>query len=486
MSWLKRVLWSLGGLLALALAVAAAWVASNWNDAEPAPLPERLRLAAAQLPPDDNAFFALQGLLAAPGEDPVAAGRASWQAQLAQQARSRAELAAEVERLKAQNSAPHRAQPTAAATATPPATPLLTVPSREPWACGSFGADCPTRQLADAQRLAEQQAAAAPWGERCDRIADAGQAYEEPVPESPNPWQAMPLMQSLTACGQWFAADAVLAFAAGDLDATFTALQRGAVFSQRVQAGSHSLIGQMVALRVQQRHLHTLAALAVRNPALAKAVLPLLAPAPALRPLAQRALVYEAAFGRGALQEAAASCEQWAGGLDETPAEAPWPERLRSRAERAGCEGRIGFHLQRTLQVAEARWLHMLDALGQGWQPGIAAAQHRHADGLYWRNTIGMLLLDVGSGSWGPYVARFADAELLHQAVVLVVQGSAQGVAASERAAWLAQQKVPAPHGPRLALRADGLVLQGRNWQADLPGHAFSQEREAIVLAWPL
>ncbi|KPF60824.1 hypothetical protein D621_01690 [beta proteobacterium AAP51] len=478
MRGLKLVLWSLGGLLALALAVAAAWVDSNWNDAEPAPLPERLRLAAAQLPPDENAFFALQGLLAAPGEDPVAAGRASWQAQLAQQARSHAERQADAERLKTQ--APPQQ------TTTAPASSPLTVPSREPWACGSFGADCPTRQLADAERLAEQQAAAAAWGERCDRIADAGQAYEEPVPESPNPWQAMPLMQSLTACGQWFAADAVLAFAAGDLDATFTALQRGALFGQRVQAGSHSLIGQMVALRVQQRHLHTLAALAVRNPALAQAVLPLLAPAPALLPLAQRALVYEAAFGRGALQEAAASCEQWAGGLDETPAEAPWPERLRSRAEQAGCEGRIGFHLQRTLQVAEARWLHMLDALGQGWQPGIAAAQRRHEDGLYWRNTVGMMLLDVGSGSWGPYVARFADAELLQQAVVLVVQGSAQGVAASERAAWLAQQKVPAPHGPRLALRADGLVLQGHNWQADVGEHSFSQEREAIVLAWPL
>ncbi len=482
MRWLKHFFRALAGLLGLGVAVAAAWVASNWGDAEPAPLPEPLRLAATQLPPGDNAFFALQGLFAAPGEDPVAAGRASWQDQLAQQARSRAELAAEVERLKAQ----HRMAQTATATTSTPATPVLAVPSREPWACSNFGADCPTRQLADAERLAEQQAAAAPWGERCDLIADAGQAYEEPVPETLRPHQALPPMQPLTACGQWFAADAVLAFAAGDLDATVTALQRGALFSQRVQAGSRSLIGQMVALRVQQRHLHTLAALAVRNPALAQAVLPLLAPAPAMLPLAQRALVYEAAFGRGALQEAAVSCEQWAGGLDETPSEAPWPERLRSRAEQAGCEGRIGFHLQRTLQVAEARWLHMLDALGQGWQPGIDAAQHRHEDGLYWRNTIGMLLLDVGSGSWGPYVARFADAELLHQAVALVVQGSAQGVAASERAAWLAQQKVPAPHGPRLALRADGLVLQARNWQAELPGHAFSQDREAIVLAWPL
>ncbi len=86
--------WGLAALLAAALLIATAWVLSNWSDIEPVPRPPELALPTPKVSDERNAFFTLLGLSAPLGQDPAAAGRAEWAAQLASaQARAQSAVA---------------------------------------------------------------------------------------------------------------------------------------------------------------------------------------------------------------------------------------------------------------------------------------------------------------------------------------------------------------------------------------------------------
>jgi len=296
----------------------------------------------------------------------------------------------------------------------------------------------------------------------------------------------VPVFAPLLDCARWFAADALLAFSGGDVIATEKALRRGAVFSVRVTEGSRTLIGHLIALRVQQVHLATTAALAVRDQKLARMIAPLLAEPLHLRHAAQRALIVESAFSRAAVVDMRAACKHPFVEVDHgSLADAGWFRTLPMRVQHLLCRHGIGTHPERTRQVADARWLELIDATGAGWEEGVAAGAKTHDTGLHWRNTVGMRVFGGGSGMFSGYIARFADAELHHQAVALAVQAAAQGVGAPDRAAWLAQQPVPPAQRARLSFEADGHALLARSHGQDIGGGNWKPERDAIRILWP-
>ena len=58
----RGLFWGLVSVLGLLLLVAAAWVASNWHDVEPQPVPTALALPKPQLSDEENNFDALMKL----------------------------------------------------------------------------------------------------------------------------------------------------------------------------------------------------------------------------------------------------------------------------------------------------------------------------------------------------------------------------------------------------------------------------------------
>jgi hypothetical protein len=128
-------------LFGLATLTAAAWVASNWNDAQAAPRPAALALPALRVADERNAFFALTALFAQDDRRPHDVGRERW----ARSLESAARIAAA------------RGDPALMAAAVPRSNEsILPRPSGPPYVCESGSGYCTDEWLAQPAALAAQ------------------------------------------------------------------------------------------------------------------------------------------------------------------------------------------------------------------------------------------------------------------------------------------------------------------------------------------
>jgi hypothetical protein len=141
----------------------------------------------------------------------------------------------------------------------------------------------------------------------------------------------------------------------------------------------------------------------------------------------------------------------------------------------------------------DAFWLPSMRQLVDGLQASIRAqvVERAHSaepgvlDFLTWRNTLGTMVFAVGQASYVSYLARQADLDLHHETTVLAVRAVSDGVPASDRRSWLAQQPLSTMAGDRITWSDDGMALSARTWQeTSVPG-AQPAPRDAIRITWP-
>jgi hypothetical protein len=246
----RRILRGLGiglallvGLLAL---MALAWLASNWRDDAPRPLPAALDIGATG--PGSPFFLQLQSLAV-----PAGAG------------------------LK----------------------PLACDPDAE---CAALW----TTQAAELERQLEGQAA---LGQACSAALASG-PYVEALPEPLNFQTPLPSYQGMVNCGRWFLGQAVLAAQRDDRAAALQHLREGRDFSHAVSAGARLLIGRMVSARVQRDQYRAIAAVAAWRPAWAAELAALANSLPPMALQAPPWMAVEAAYARGSVDALSAACDQ--------------------------------------------------------------------------------------------------------------------------------------------------------------------------------
>lgn len=438
MRWFVRGLRVLLAVLALALAVALAWVASNWRDDAARPLPTELTLGPPQ--PGPPLFFIIQGLLAAPGVQPEQAGRAAWAALHAPAA--------------------------AAASASAAALPRIKGP---PLVCEA-PQDCVKQLTADMAKVAGQLAPHALLGERCTAAAaDARYADERPLAVSLSaPFHSL---AGLASCGAWFKGQAVMAAARGDREAALQRLRAGTQLAQGVMAGASMLITTVVAGNVVRGQYEGVAAVAALRPAWAADLAPLAAPLPASALQPQRWVVTEAAFVRGTFDQMLRDCAEPRdtglnlGGDD-------WALRL-------ACRTGLGLLPHATRQALDGQWLATFNTASQGLGSMVDAAIERRRTRApptqppwAWRNTLGQALIAAAEPSLDSYAARQSDVDLHRQALALALAATSQRVPLAGRDAWLAQQTLDARTRSRIGWQDQGATLVARPWVAELGADA--------------
>lgn len=250
MSLLRRALRGLGIGLALLIGLlvlfALAWLASNWRDDAPRPLPAALEIGA---PGPGSPFFAqLQGLPA-----PAGVG------------------------LK----------------------PLACEPD----------ADCAAQWAAQPGELARQLEGQAALGDVC-RAALASGPYVEALPQPLNFQTPLPNYQGMVQCGRWFLGQALLAAQRDDRAAALQSLREGRDFGHAVSAGSRLLIGRMVSARVVRDQYRAIAAVLAWRPAWATELAALASPLPPAALQAQPWMALEAAYARGSVDALSMACDQ--------------------------------------------------------------------------------------------------------------------------------------------------------------------------------
>jgi hypothetical protein len=472
--WLRGLKWFVS-LLALALLLLiAAWVASNWNDAPPQPRPAALQLPTPSLPDDRNAYFALAGLRAAPDREPSIAGQALWKEQLARATSPRANpFAPATDRSASEVDA-------ALGMALPPlaGSPLI---------CETLMDTCVAQWIENADALSTQRKEHALLGQRCERLLDSNFQFDEAL--APMKTVAEPMAQhgvGASNCSRWFLSGAVLAWAQQDRARAIALLTQADRMNRSLLNGSHSLIGQMIAVRVTRNTLSTVAALAVRDPSLGAALMPLLTPLPDQVQSAKRWMVVEAAFSQGMVTElarpskdnpftAATDGEPSSGGFDL------YEWLLRHR---------LGWHPERTAQAIDAQWLRSIRQLDDGLGAAIHSQANETIDdglllGMTWINPVGNVLVNVGRPGYATYLARHADLELDRETTALVIKAVSASVPPAERRAWLAQQPLSPLARERIMWSDDGMTLNARTWQeASVPGQQPAP-RDAIRITWP-
>lgn len=478
---LGRVLaWGMVGLLGMAVAVFLAWLPFNVGDADPRPMPPELQRPAARVPDDRNAAYTIEGLLAEAGRDPAATGRATWAQHTAWFAKPRAERAEATD---------PRAVKLAELTGR-----MIVPPRGPPWVCSNRRDHCEAEWLARADDLSRQRAAFAEVGARCERLVDGAFEFEELLPPAPTP--EAPLMQwsPATHCGRWFRSSAVQALAAGRRDEALAQLKRADRWGRQLMAGSRTLVGHMVSMRVERAVYDALAAAAIREPALAEAIQPLVATPMDTRAGARTWMVLEANFQREMIDElrglggSALGVELGSGPLT---AFGDWLSR----------HG-IGLQAERTKQKLDEAWRQRVARMQAPWpeilaRPAVVAASQASAPaaaaappagsegGFRWRNTFGEALIDLADGTnYESYLARHADHDLHREAAALVIGLQRQRVPAAQRAEAAGRAEGLSPVlKSRMTWSADGRTLTVRPWQAGLPG--YDRNRDDIVFGWP-
>lgn len=475
---LRLVWWAALLLLAAGVLLAVAWLPFNLQDTVPKPRPAELQLPAPRVPDERNAAYAAAGLLAEAGRDPAAAGRAMWAAHKTWGALPPAQRASAAQARDAgANAAMGK---------------TLAAPKGAPLICEGQRSTCDADWLAVGEALARQRAGFGAIGERCDRLVDGPFEFEELLPpglgvDAPiMPWSPM------SDCSRWFRSGALAALARGQREEALTQLRRADRLHRQLWEGARTLIGHMVVTRLARNTYDTMAAAALREPALAEAMAPWLASPLDTRAGARRWMIVEANFQRGMVDEFRSSA---AGVL--AVSESPLAPLGSSPAGQAvswlGSRG-IGFHAERTRQRIDETWLRKIGTLQYVWPAVLAgAAVEQRAQGqvapwarLKWRNTFGEALIDAAEAAYGGYFARHADHELHRDATALVLALQRQRVTPAQREQ--AARKLPGVSDvlkERMSWSADGRVLTVRPWQSETPGSVYDPRRDAITFTWP-
>ncbi len=418
---LKAVAWVAGGMLALAIVVCIAAIATNWRD-EP-PSPDSLRLAALYdarpaVADEDNAFVYLLGFDAPLRDDPrtVGARRLAW--------------------LQASNDATldRTADPQTTkldyASTDPAVQQLLSV-------CGSDDRDC-VAAFIDSDSVFDQWTATHPW--LLDRYRELI-AYDE--------WRelilgtAAPLAGYAPALrGQQLLLLQVKRLAdEGSAEGVAALLGSDTRFWRLVLRSSDSMLTTMIATAALRRHFHW-GNLAVRGlPAgrVAAALPPEWLTAMTAEELSLRhALVGEWLFVAGSLRD-----------FERTPADASLGTRAADLATRQM------FQRQATLNRQSAYLTALIDTLDAPLLGFAAAADEasslarRMAEetspprSLY--NVVGKVLL-AGPADYASYARRVADIEGMRRAAVAAVTLRDDGIAAAEMPAALAASPLRNPY----------------------------------------
>ncbi len=472
LGWRRAARWLLRGLLALLLAlvaIAAAWVLSNLQDASPVPRPAALALPTAQVSPDRNAAFAMQGLFAAADKDPAQVGRALWalEQEQAQQLFDQAAVAPTPEAIATKQ------QQLLQATG-----PLLVVAKTAPWSCDELATNCWATYLAQSDALTLQRQGMALLGARCEAlVANPTWVFEELLPSRWHPSAFFDVhLQATYFCGKWWRTAAALAQQRGDAAQALIDLTKANTWHRSVLAGSRSLVAQVVAQTLMRRQLAVVAGVAAQSPAGAPRLLPLLAPLGAPEDDVRRWVSLEAAYNRATLELSFRSNERVDNAIDAEPL--PWPLKAIDSASRWLMVHQISLHPQRTLQSVDEGWLALLQELSAGLPNAVLARRQAWASAeaetstlswldFAWRNPVGQLLAGIHRSGYDSYLTRPLDLRLHLQAVTLAVQAQAAQVPPAARAAWAQQQPLWAALQERASWAADGNSLQVRSWAAD-------------------
>lgn len=464
-------------LAAALLLIVVAWVLSNLRDIDPVPRPAVLALPKPQLPDEGNAFFALVGLRAAADKEPAAAGRAAWLAHLKftmPPTQAHADAVARSFQLAEQQAL----------------GPLLLAPSGPPWVCSSSYGDCTNAWIDGAEALDAQRKSLAIAGQRCEQMLDEGFEFEERLPADFSPAAAIaPHLANASFCSRWLRSAAVLSWLDKRPIEALASLARADRFSRALLAGSHTLIAQMIALRVARDTLATISTLAGRDKSMATALAPLLAPWPDQSQAVLRWIATESTCQQDMVGQASAECVASPELPNDSGAVLP---RLAQSATAWLCGHRVGWHPERMRATLDERWLLLHERMAAGLAASLAleaadakAAEARSVLGLLtWRNTFGSAVLAIGDGAYRGYLARHADLELHREAVVLAIE--AAPIAPPERATWTSRHAQSPLAQDRLSWDAEGLTLSARTWQQEYAGGAgFNAERDAIRITFP-
>lgn len=424
---LRKTLKALGLSALLLLGIGAAWVASNgpWADAPDAPVPARLALAPPALAPQANAFFVQLGVRAPAGESPNAYGQRVWRGER-----------------EADSSA------------------LLVMPALAEWQCQPKAQDCIQRWRAAAPALRDAMTRSHEFGQRCAALA-AGPSYEEvmqsrqdsgPLAGQPFGAYPLPVFAGLSGCLRWFQVTAALAT---DLRESTEAWTQADRLRRQVAGGAKSLISHVMVWAWSAAQAQMLAQWLAQTPgaALDEAW---------LRPLPAHVLAPATWFKAEAHFQRQFAADigphgQWLFG-DE-------PNLLQRAFNRVN----LGYLPHATQQLQDTVWLSRLERLGDRHGADLARQAHSHlADGdpslwaqLHWRNTLGHVLVDVGTPAFLAYFLRQADTSMHPELLRAVVALNAQPTAA--RPAALAA--LPLPPEVRQQLQLEGGALVWRGWQ---------------------
>lgn len=448
-------------LFAVLLLVAVAWLASNLIDSAPTTRPQALVLPPVTLAPEQNLFFALLGITAPVGEQPAEAGRAAWQAQLQRYA------AVLVER---------RADRSGLSLLPAPAVPSsLPRPSGPPWACPAE-ADCPAYWLAHTTELAAQLARSQLIGQRCLQAVTDTPRFDEVLASMSGTAPLSVHAANGNLCSSWFNANAVVAAARNDRVAALQWLTRSERLSNALLEGSRTLISKMVADSGARRTWQTMATLGVRDPALARDVLPLLQAMSAQAIDPRRWMAYEAAFQHALVDDFRTDCRTEPD-PDQAWAAPGWLDRV-------VCRTGLGWLPNLSHTDLDKLWLDALASVDAGPVAALSVAQVSEPSSWWrsvaWRNTFSRQAFEQGLTAYAGYRARQADVDLHRQAVALAL--NVAGLPASQREA-AAQALALSPELRSRSRWADGgRSLLATTFAEQFPG--FPQ-RDAIRIAIP-
>jgi hypothetical protein len=362
---------------------------------------------------------------------------------------------------------------------------LPEIPVKKPLSCQARAEDCFALWTRDLQALAQARQAWTAHGQRCDALAGESFDYEEKLPARLAADSALPPFQNHARCNQWWLSGAVLAWAGGDRVSALTQFGQADRFVRALLAGSHSLIGVMVSESAARLASQITTGVALKDAEMARALLPLLAPLPDAAACARRWIVVESAFLRNTLDDMARGR-----GWPEPDAESGRVGEWSSKLLRTG----IGFHPQRTLQQADARWLRWLAHTDGGIVVALRAVRQEQVEAdsqglwrmLTWRNTIGTTIMAVAEPAFTSYFARQADLELQRELAYLAVSAQAEGIAPAQRTAWSQTQTVSATTRERMAWSSDGKALSAPTWETEVQGAGAHNGISSVLrVVWP-
>lgn len=448
------------GLGLLVLVVLLVWVASNWSDDAPLPVPPQLQPVRK---PGSPMFFRAQGLMAPASASPEAVGRREWQHIMA--------------------------------TGKPPAdvdkATGITPMKGPPLGCRA-PADCAQLLATSTAQVAQQLRPMALLGERCVRLL-GDVRYEEPLPLRLHLASMLPHFVGFAQCEWWFKGQALLDAAADDRASALQRLRDGRRLADTVMQHSVFLIGKMIGGAMARSHFDGINAVALMRPEWVSDLAALLAPLPPAALDPREWIATEAATHRGSLEGMLADCAKpgygLAGGWRQLRAFGI-PADHWSLAGDLACQSSIGMQPNATLQAHDRAWLELWTLAGSGLENAVDRLVARHAErppstlgSLTWRNTFGTQWSSERIELSHAYFARQLDFELHRQALALALRAMAQKVTPADRAAWLDRQGLPARQRSRIQLTEQAAVLEVRPWAAEFVERGPAKEALRVRIA---